>query len=295
MNKKILSFDVGIKNLAYCLIELNENEFIIKDWNIINLVDDRKKCYYEKNGKKCESLAKHCFCIKEINGDEKYYCKSHLKKCDYKIVIPFEKMKCMKCKQDCENIIDNTKIGWCNKHSTIEIEKYKKRCTKNLSQSCTKQSLTKLGLSIAEKLDSNKEFFDADEILIENQPALKNPTMKTISSMIFYHFVIRGMKDKVGKYNNNINFVSPSGKLKINNKKSNDEIKKGKNEKQEYDIRKELGIKYTKAIINTKDLQYLNSFKKQDDLCDAFLQAIRIFYKDSIPNNIVEKLNSVIE
>ena len=114
--------------------------------------------------------------------------------------------------------------------------------------------------------------------------------MKTISSMIFYHFVLRGMNDKVGKYYDNINFVSPCGKLKVNNKNSNDEIKKGKNEKQEYDIRKELGIKYTIAIINSKDLNYLNSFKKQDDLCDAFLQAIRIYYKDNIPNNIVEKL-----
>ena len=128
MNKKILSFDVGIKNLAFCLIEFNENEFIIKDWNIINLVDDRIKCCYEKNSKKCESLAKHCFCIKEIDGDQKYYCKSHLKKADYKIVIPYEKIKCIKCKQDCENIIDNTKTGWCEKHSKTEIEKYKKRC-----------------------------------------------------------------------------------------------------------------------------------------------------------------------
>lgn len=300
MDKTILSFDVGIKNLAYCIIEFKNEDFTIKDWNIINLVDDRIKCCYEKNNKKCESIAKHVFNIKELDNNEidnkeLYYCKTHLKKAEYKIVIPFEKIKCTKCKNYSEYIIENTNFGWCEKHSKVEIEKFKRRCVKNLSQSCTKQSLTKLGVSLCEKLDSIEEIYNVDEILIENQPALKNPTMKTISSMLFYHFIIRGMKEKIGKFKDNINFVSPSGKLKVNNIKSNEEIKKGKTEKQEYDIRKELGIKYTKAIISTNDLQYLNKFKKQDDLCDAFLQAIRIYYKENIPKNIIEKLNLVIK
>ena len=39
---KILSFDVGIKNLAYCLLEIDTitKEYKINDWGIINLSDE---------------------------------------------------------------------------------------------------------------------------------------------------------------------------------------------------------------------------------------------------------------
>lgn len=32
----VLSFDIGIKNLAYCLLDINKNEFSILDWNVLN-------------------------------------------------------------------------------------------------------------------------------------------------------------------------------------------------------------------------------------------------------------------
>ena len=37
---KILSFDVGIKNLAYCILDEN---FKIFNWGVINIIDDQKK------------------------------------------------------------------------------------------------------------------------------------------------------------------------------------------------------------------------------------------------------------
>ena len=38
---KILSWDVGIYNLSYCLLEKDENNNIkIIDWNIVNLIDN---------------------------------------------------------------------------------------------------------------------------------------------------------------------------------------------------------------------------------------------------------------
>ena len=43
---KVLSWDVGIINLAYCLIDFkSEKDWKIIDWNIINLTDrDKIKC-----------------------------------------------------------------------------------------------------------------------------------------------------------------------------------------------------------------------------------------------------------
>lgn len=48
---KIASFDIGIRNLAYCIIEVNEDEDDtdvlrcgIKDWKIISLCEEDEKC-----------------------------------------------------------------------------------------------------------------------------------------------------------------------------------------------------------------------------------------------------------
>ena len=45
---KILSWDVGIKNLAYCLLDDKDTQsFTILDWGMINLVDDRDVCDFK--------------------------------------------------------------------------------------------------------------------------------------------------------------------------------------------------------------------------------------------------------
>ena len=44
---KIISWDIGIKNLAYCILEENnnlENTYIIHNWNIINIAESNLKC-----------------------------------------------------------------------------------------------------------------------------------------------------------------------------------------------------------------------------------------------------------
>lgn len=61
---KIMSFDIGIKNMAYCIFDISPNkEFNIVDWNILNLMDkptsEIKKCncvLEEKNKKKNKLL-----------------------------------------------------------------------------------------------------------------------------------------------------------------------------------------------------------------------------------------------
>jgi len=40
---KILSFDVGIKNLAYCILSVEDNDFKILEWDVLNIIDNKKK------------------------------------------------------------------------------------------------------------------------------------------------------------------------------------------------------------------------------------------------------------
>ena len=77
---KILSIDVGIKNLAFCLFEKsNEYEhFNITKWDIINLSESESLtcCFTDKNGV-CNKPAKfkkdnNCYCIK--HSKKQQYC-----------------------------------------------------------------------------------------------------------------------------------------------------------------------------------------------------------------------------
>ena len=81
---KILSWDVGIKNLAYSIIEFTDKNknFTILNWDVINLIDDTIKCNQELRGEnnKCCSTARYIFNIKELDNKPTYYCKAHMAK-----------------------------------------------------------------------------------------------------------------------------------------------------------------------------------------------------------------------
>jgi hypothetical protein len=89
---KILSFDVGIKNLAACILEWNDDSKInskqnlkIHYWNIINLltsqvasdvvINNFKCCITTSKGIECDKKAKS---FTEFNGSKYCFCTKHL-------------------------------------------------------------------------------------------------------------------------------------------------------------------------------------------------------------------------
>lgn len=210
----IISFDIGIKNMAYCIIKSENKKIKIIDWNKIDLGYDKKK-EYNINMKN----------IMEI------YCK------EYNDFV-----------KNNENII----------------------------------------------------------VLIENQPSLKNPVMKNISSQLYAYFLIKGQIDS-----NNVKeiiMISPVNKIKFIEKYFGSQIpnslknilldiknceKEKKNKK--YKLVKTISIdfinyhatnftNFCNKITETFDLLdfsidkrfdlYINKVKKKDDHCDCLIQAI---------------------
>ena len=58
---RLLSIDVGIKNLAYCLFYVNnENDYSIESWKIVNLCNETKHecCSLNNQKKKCTRSCK---------------------------------------------------------------------------------------------------------------------------------------------------------------------------------------------------------------------------------------------
>ena len=212
--KRYLSFDVGIKNLAYCKITENK---VIEDWGIINLNENPQCDVHLK--KKCEKQ-----CTYEVKGDEKvkYCCTAHSKR--------FPKKKKLNANHDLMKI------------SQLAIGK-----------------LRELYLN------------DVTHVLIENQPALKNPVMKSIQMIIYTFFIMDGvMKDESSI--ETIHMVNARNKLKVYHGPKIECNKKGKYAQNKY-----LSVEYTKQMIQEeKDefIQLFNESKKKDDLADAYLQGI---------------------
>ena len=79
----ILSIDVGLKNLAYCLFFIeNKTKYCIKMWDTINLCNDEPM--------QCCAAIKQCPNKAKYAKDNLYYCKTHAKKTPYQ--IPTEKI-----------------------------------------------------------------------------------------------------------------------------------------------------------------------------------------------------------
>ena len=238
---KILSWDVGIYNLSYCILEKNEEtkEIKIIDWDIVNLVDN-------------------------------------------------EEMK---------------------KNTTLIFE------------------------NIPRKLHEKPQLLDVDIVVIENQPSLKNPKMKSIQMILYSYFLILGKVigngDKSGGYIQSIDFCSASNKLKVydgpeiileekpkrvskakpkkdllenkeeikieeehkgddENKEeikiqdSDKDAKKKKGSSVKYADKKRLAIEHSKYYLkeNPTFINFFNEHKKKDDLADSFLQGLYYIKKN---------------
>ena len=209
-----LSFDVGIKNLAYCVLCKDKK---IKDWGIINL--NENPCCDVKLKKKCDKQSTY-----EVKGDPnvKYCCTAHSKK--------FSKKKKL-----------NTN------HDLLKI-----------SQLC---------VSKLRELDIKQ----VGSVLIENQPALKNPVMKSIQMMIYTFFVMDGVMSESSKIEK-IHMINARNKLKVYKGPKIECNKKGKYAQNKY-----LSVEYTKEMIKDEEECFQELFKeskKKDDLADAYLQGI---------------------
>jgi len=135
--KTIISFDVGMKNLAYCLFQVDSdnqsddlNNFKVLKWEVINLCSPIvHKC---NNGgtENCKDDAKYCKIA--VNYDDEntecasigYYCNKHAKKCTTLKVPPCE-LDIKKIKK--QKLVDIKKI----------IEKYNIKQTVTLNSAAT--------------------------------------------------------------------------------------------------------------------------------------------------------------
>tara|TARA_A100001015_G_scaffold286254_1_gene354689 strand:+ start:1394 stop:2230 length:837 start_codon:yes stop_codon:yes gene_type:complete len=276
---KILSIDVGIKNLALCIIEVTSDPsgFNIIYWDVLNLFDDEiKRCQFNVKNK---NTYKQCNKVAKYHKNNCFYCKTHAAKTEYKLpTSELNKYKRMKY-DDLNMIINDYDIscnGKPNKTNMMKsIETFiENNVFENVSNmKCNEISLINVGIAIKDKLDKLDTFIfsNIDSILIENQISPIANRMNCIQGMLTQYFIMKNMT--------NIIYISAANKLKefIGNKKTT------------YCERKKLSIDITKKLLikmegnnieKDKIINKFNNHKKKDDLADCFLQAI--WYNNSI-------------
>jgi hypothetical protein len=265
---KYLSWDIGIKNLSYCL---TDGEYNILNWEVINVSGDIKeefKCDGAlKNGSRCKSKGK--FYNLET---KKFYCNKHSK--DFINLVDTSSVKCchiLPSGKNCGKRISFESgekfMGYCKTHA----KKYEN--LKEIKKD-SKGTLDDIILNLLGELDKRPYLLDVDVITIENQPAFKNPRMKSIQMIIYTYFNMRGRVDAISNaYIERILFLSASNKLKIKFE-GKDEIEKNCDINNKYKKNKELAKLFCLEYLNSEWEVYFNNHKKRDDLADTFLMNV---------------------
>jgi len=271
---KLLSIDVGIKNLAFIIIETTQtNDFKIIKWDVINLCNKNIDCVEHKCKKKPVFVKNNT-----------YYCKIHAKKTNYSIPLCNIKTlnkqslkKLILLAQEYNIVIDK----FMNKSNIIVLleQHLNNHCLEVIENvSANTINLVHIGINIKDRLNElfkNYDILTLDKIILENQISPIANRMKTIQGMIAQYFI--------NSNNYNIHFISAINKLKLfqkNNTIANlatSDISNNSTNKISYADRKKLSIYYTKEVLQkynmNNEVTFFSSHSKKDDLADCFLQA----------------------
>ena len=266
---KILSIDVGIKNLAFCLFDkaLIDNAFKITKWDIIDISEQEDNLI-------CSFIDKNVLCNKpaKFKKDNECYCLKHSKKQQFKIPL-LEQKSAFINKQKIQKLYEIASIYNIKHEPKIKKTELTSLINNYIianylqpieSKKASDVNLFNIGKNIKTKF--NKLFENEDKIdyvIIENQISPIATRMKTIQGMIVQYFVMSNLSVDY------IEFISAANKLKECDAK----------DKSKYSDRKKLGIAKCLELITKEEkfsehIEYFNQHKKKDDLSDSFLQGI---------------------
>ncbi len=306
---RLLSIDVGIKNLSFCLFDINESNKskTIVRWDNINLteketalccfIDNQTTLTSKKKVKKDLPTTNNVSCDKpaKFKYGTSCYCLKHAKKVENIMIMPTELKPSVLNKKKVADVIAICKkyfiqVSESNNNKILKKQDYLDAIANFVSNKCfqpiegvanaSKVDLVTIGKNIQHRFDNLfKE--PLDKIIIENQIGPLANKMKTIQGMLSQYFIMK---------NNNIDieFISATNKLKglVTNSNTNDtntiienNKKKDIGDKKEYKKRKNLGIETCLQLINNEEnfapwKNFVEKHSKKDDLSDCFLQGI---------------------
>ena len=248
---KVVSFDVGLRNLAYCVLEgTTRADVRIVDWNIIDILGESAgvgaiKCHKCKTAARYEHASNGTFsCARHVPKKQKKITKVELNK---KTVNQLhEQMAELGLTSDAEKKVDLVKLVYNHlKQNTW------KKCVSSAAQG----SCLDLAPDIIRSLDRRAESWKgADLVCVENQ---MDRRMFGVQAMIQMYFSCRGFR---------VQGVSATHKL------SN--IVTVADSTASYKGRKTTGIAHARELVPLANRDHFETHPKKDDLADSFLQGL---------------------
>jgi len=296
---RVLSIDVGMKNLAYCLFEQDEGEndnganakdpesmmqqLSIVAWDTVNLcdaVDAVKPIAPTCSSAGCKFTAKFMHAATTAT-ESYYYCTRHANSSGYKMPLQpsiaspriLKKMTLDDLKTFSGEYLSTSIPEKSNKskmkllqHVAIALaaEYLVAVTTKPKVISAASLDLITIGRNMHKRFDALPHLASGlDVVIIENQLSTLATRMKTLQGMITQYFIMRGVPD--------IQFISATNKLKLFSSDAG-----ASDDKADYADRKKRSIEITRTLIPAHahaTLKFENH-KKKDDLADCFLQGL---------------------
>ncbi len=268
----LISFDIGIKNLAYCVFSLFDNQLRIVKWGTANLMPSEQQTQ-TTNCSKCAKKA----CVTHADVP---FCKIHAKKTGGIDADSVPKYRSYK-KDDLVKLLQTNNIQFNMADLKPELLKaadayYAKNVLhpiKTKPKTTANQiHLVTIGTNIKTQMDAVLTGLPhMDIVILENQISPIAGRMNTIQGMLAQYFVMHGTP--------RIEFIASAGKLKDFKQISG----------TEYKNHKEDGIQFCRMFLRAniadfanKETEILDVAIKKDDLADCFLQGVYFLKREKI-------------
>jgi hypothetical protein len=243
---KIVSFDVGLRNLAFCILEgTSRKDVKILHWDLIDVMaegagHDNPKCF------KCSKPA-------NWKQQDKYACTLHKKagKKVTKLSLTKKTLEELNKEAIQFKLEGSTKKDLVNNLYSYYSANIWKRCVK----SCKQGSVVDLAPMISDSLKSRTSIWtSSDKVIFEQQP---DKRMMAVQAMMHMWFVCQGFTCKgISAVHKLSNIITLEDSTKT------------------YKGRKKTGIVHASALVPKEWKDYMLKHPKKDDLADAFLQGL---------------------
>jgi hypothetical protein len=292
---RIASFDVGIKNMAYCIFDLSGNAVSILGWNVVPLLNSEVRevhtcnCMNLPKTKKAEP--KMCGKAAKFKRGERTFCKKHAENGEF--LIPKKEGSLTHLKkqglEELNNIVATNQIPIpvvpkVTKGKLVEMIHafFLERClipiTEVRVKTAKETDLIEIGKAMKTKFNAISELQEGiTHVIIENQISPIANRMKTIQGMLAQYFIMKWE-------NVQIEFISSANKLKSF---TQSDPSPAKTQGEKYKKHKTDAIEICGRIIekhsgfSTWRTGFQES-RKKDDLADCFLQGLWYLKKYNI-------------
>jgi hypothetical protein len=287
---KLISFDIGIKNMAYCFFDVSGGEQSIIDWNVLNLMEEEVSkvvCTCNNKAKNKKSQPTVCTKYAKFKKNGQYFCEKHAKTSGF--LLPTKE-----CSQtQLKKMKNEGLITVCNKYKVLEfgegygtkkdlLEKmdifFKMKCLDPIIEKKQKTAgqtdLILIGKNMKILLNQVVKIDEVTHVVIENQISPIANRMKTIQGMLAQYFIMKNSDTE-------IDFVSSFNKLKgMDVTKVQTDCSQNTliEPNAKYKQHKKDGVTYCMQLLeqnpNFITWKHVLETKKKDDLADCFLQGM---------------------